>query len=254
MPFGWNRKTCAFCDGRIKIEVAAPPERQAQAKPPKTAPAQTIWGDAFDETRWQKKKFVPAQRITGREDEEESYFNGTAAVSGFGFAKRAVLPMFLLNVVSLGFVSLFWLWHHLLAMNDRVRPEEKIRNNAVYIWAFAYAAGLLFALWAAWDFSSISNAPAANLLTRAYQPALSAMYLLFCAVVNRHFLFWIREAMIEELDRQQTLSTARYDNRTFASSPLLIWFVGVPYVQFHINRMIARNRVAHRDQSKRSSA
>jgi hypothetical protein len=56
---------------------------------------------------------------------------------------------------------------------------------------------------------------------------------------NRYLLYWSREAIIDEL-LQSRFDAVRSRAVTFAPSPLMIWFVGVPYIQAHINKMIKR--------------
>ena len=58
-------------------------------------------------------------------------------------------------------------------------------------------------------------------------------------VINRFILFWSREVIIDELMTNE-LDVIRSRALTFAPSPMMIWFVGVPYIQAHINRMIKK--------------
>jgi len=76
-------------------------------------------------------------------------------------------------------------------------------------------------------------------LTESFLVRAAAAMFTMSFVINRHILFWAREVIIDEL-RTNELDVIRSRALTFAPSPMLIWFVGVPYIQYHINRMIKK--------------
>jgi hypothetical protein len=117
------------------------------------------------------------------------------------------------------------------------KPEEKNIRFPVLMWLMSYFASLALIAAGALDFNAWASNPAAMLRSRVFQCAIAACSVSF--LLNRHLLYWGREAIIDELLKSRS-DSVRSRAFAFAPSSLMIWFFGVPYIQAHINRMIKR--------------
>ena len=242
MPFHWGKSFCIFCGGRVKLDVRQLPAREN---------TDDFWSGHVDLQKWKKKHFVPAERLTGEDEEPDDFFSGISAVSSFRFSKRSAFYMFLLNAVAFGFASMFWIWHYLIYMNDHVKPLEKLRNQAVYAWIVSYLIVIVNILWFGYDFCMASFAPAA-LLSSPGRLWVTGGCLSYCILASKHFLLWIREVISDEVEKGDRL-TQRPLSRPFAPSALLLWFFGAPYVQSQINKMVKMGRLQGVKTRKKSS-
>lgn len=191
------------------------------------------------------KKQYKAEKRTGKEGVERSNFEGVSMVAGFGLRVRPPLLLLFLNALSFGLCSTFFTWHYLYVLNLRVREEERLKASTVYAWLFSYIAALALACWACLEYAGSREGIA--YLVSSYRPALCAFYALFSVILNRHLLWWAREAFVEVIYREREQET-RVRPEVFASSYFWLWYLGVPYLQLHINRAIRRGRL--RGQSK----
>ena len=194
------------------------------------------------------KKRYKAERRTGKENEERRIFEGVAIVSGFGPARRSPFLLLIFNVLSLGLCSTFFTWHYLYVLNLRVREEERLKASTVYAWLFSYIAALATAGWAGLDYAETREGVA--YLISSYKPALCALYGLFCVVLNRHLLWWAREAFVEAIYEEREQKT-RVRPEVFASSYIWLWYLGLPYLQLHINRAIGKGRLQSQQSRRR---
>lgn len=232
MPFHWGKSFCIFCGGRVKLDVRQLPPREK---------VEDFWSGHVDLQKWKKKHFVPAERLTGEEEEEEVFFTGISAVSSFRFSRRSAVGMLLLNMLALGFASMFWIWHYLIYLNDSVKPLEKIRNRAVYAWIVSYLVMLANLLWGGYDFCMAAYDLSA-LLASPGRTFVTAVCMVYCLLSSKYFLLWIREVVSDEVEKGDRL-TQRPLSRPFAPSALLLGFFGAPYIQSQINKMVKMGRL-----------
>jgi hypothetical protein len=131
------------------------------------------------------------------------------------------------------------------------KTEEKNIMPAIYVWLFSYGAGILLLIPVFLILLSNSASPAEIASFRITQGAAAFLGLSF--LTGRHILFWSREAIIDELLKSD-LDAIRSRAVTFAPSTILMWYIGVPYIQMHINRMIKKKGLNSYSSSRRSRA
>ncbi|MDR1482584.1 MAG: hypothetical protein LBI74_08165 [Synergistaceae bacterium] len=208
MPMGWNRKECPVCGGRVKVNIR-------QKKPAKVKRSIKNW------TR--DRPLAPTAP--------------QSSVLGPRFLSASPLLLFVLNIFTLGLRSIFWVNYHLPALISMTSGHEMVHRSTLWIWLASYAAFLLSLGMVAWD-----------LLSAAFDPSLfSSEQLLLGAIaafvvshlIGRHLLLWMRNVIMDTLDKSEH-DVVRVRMTRFAGSELLLWFIGVPYIQFHINRMIKK--------------
>jgi hypothetical protein len=117
------------------------------------------------------------------------------------------------------------------------KPEEKNIKFPVLLWLVSYFTSLALTAAGAFKFAVWSSEPAVIAQSRVFQGMIAAWSLSF--LLGRYLLYWSREAIIDELLKSR-FDAVKSRAATFAPSPLMIWFFGVPYIQSHINRMIKR--------------
>lgn len=177
------------------------------------------WDGSEDLSSWQRRTFKPRAHIRAR---------GTSF--GERVRARAVGPMsrispaglFLLNIATLGVVGSFWLARRsslLNSLDELSSPDESAR---VPVWFAFHMAGVAFALLCA-----IFGADAAA----GCAAPLAAIYLGASFVMSRYCVMRLRSAIIEAFGAK------------IASSAMLLWYIGVPYMQLWINRALASGAI-----------
>lgn len=247
MPYDWNKPHCKFCGGRVSVEIE---ERKNMEDVP-------MWDGQEDLSHW-TKKYTPRERLTKHDLEEDDYIAVTETKK-FGLTSLPPFFLLLFNICTLGLVSTSWILRRLLLMNDGVRREEKVKVAGFYIWIFSYVAALMMFGLAVWEYVDVFGMDWRPILTQSDQPILIALYFSLAFIMSRYYLFWIRDAVTDEVERKMSerlptssrlRSVAAY---RFARSPLMFWFIGVPYLQFYINRMI-KHGALDKDSFKPQSA
>ena len=204
------------------------------------------YADYAEEAR--ERKRYKAERRTGKEGEERRNFEGVAIVCGFGPARRSPFLLLILNMLFVGLCSTFFTWHYLYVLNLRVREEERLKASTVYIWLFSYIAALATAGWAGLEYAETRTG--ISYLLTSYKPVLCVLYWLFSIALNRHLLWWAREAFVETIYEEREQKT-RVRPEVFASSYFWLWYLGLPYLQFHINRAIGKGRLRSQQSRQR---
>jgi hypothetical protein len=255
IPPDWNRKYCPRCGGRIKLKlVNRRKASQARSRMPEV-----------DEPAGKGKK---PRRITlsRKLTKQESYgfFAATREKSVLGPRFRAMSPalLFLLNLLTLGLRSVLWVMGRMSSLQMMAKLEEKNIKSLTALWIASFGASITLSALAGYN-AAIRGLGLDYLIgSRTAHAAVALFALSF--LLNRHVLYWSREVIIDELLKSK-LDVIRSRAVTFAPSPLFIWFLGVPYLQAHINRMIkkkglnaytpskgARVRKPSRDKQKQS--
>jgi hypothetical protein len=145
--------------------------------------------------------------------------------------------LLIFNALTLGLRSAFWVVNRMSSLQMMAKPEEKNINASIVIWITSFCAHLTLLALTAYNAATQRLGFEYLAESRVIRVCAAAYVLSF--IVNRFILFWSREVIIDEL-RTNELDVIRSRALTFAPSPMLIWFIGVPYIQAHINRMIKK--------------
>jgi hypothetical protein len=159
------------------------------------------------------------------------------SVLGPRFLAMSPVIIFMLNILSAGLRSTFWLINRMPSILMMAKPEEKNIKFPVVFWLASYFTSLALTAAGALKFAVWRLDPAAIPQSRVFQAMIAAWSLSF--LLNRYLLYWSREAIIDELQKNR-FDAVKSRAVTFAHSPLMIWFFGVSYIQAHINRMIKK--------------
>jgi hypothetical protein len=223
IPQDWNKNYCPSCGGRVKLRIVRK-SRSSQARP-----------KPVEQKEKKEPKIRSTRKLTSR-DAISIFASRENSALGPRFLYIPPALLFAQNVMTLGIRSVLWLRYHMPSLLMMAKPEEKNIKTTFNMWLFTYsAAGALFAL-SALEFFVLAPPDSAgkSLLLRG---ALVSFCVSF--FIGRHILYWCREAIIDELAKNNT-DVIRSRAASFAPSSILIWFLGVPYIQLHINRMIKK--------------
>jgi hypothetical protein len=72
-------------------------------------------------------------------------------------------------------------------------------------------------------------------------------------LIGKHILFWAREVLTDAIQIEDA-DTIHTKADSFAPSPFLLWFIGVPYLQFHLNEIVRARNLANFKSSKHRPA
>jgi hypothetical protein len=222
-----------MCGGRLAV--------LAGDKPKKDEPAT----GGVSHKRWDKQ----LDKSKPREGEDGEKLTLKTRSEAFDTLKQASpLSIFVADILTLGLRSILWLWGRMPSLEDMARRDENPRKSALFLCFAAYTALLALITiacrelyLAGWDFSTIGR----SIFPRA---ALGALIILFLA--SRHNLFWTREVIADAIQREDA-DTIHTKAEFFAPSPFLLWFIGVPYLQFHLNEILRARNLANFKSSKR---
>ena len=228
-PPDWNERHCPKCNGRLKLQLVKK-RRVSQGR--SRAPRE----DKPDKER--KPRSIKRAKRSVRPGLFGIFAVGGKSVLGPRFHVLSPSALLIMNILSLGLRSTFWIVNRTRPLYMMARPEEKNIIAALSLWLMsfcAYFASLLLVVFTilARD-TEIAAYLAESLPVRVAAAAFGISF-----IINRHILYWTREVIIDEL-RTSELDFIRSRALTFTPSPMLIWFVGVPYLQYHINRMIKK--------------
>jgi len=220
VPHDWNQRYCPRCGGRIKLKLVK--RRNVSQGYPRMP--------GGDEPKRERKPVRP-----------DSFGIFAAREKSALTPRFHVLPpgsLLIQNMLSLGLRSAFWVTNRTQALSMMARPEEKNIKPALSLWIASFCAYFALMALAVFNLLAKDKNITAYLTESSLVRAAAAMFAV-SFIINRHILYWTREVIIDELRKNESEAT-RSRALSFAPSPMLIWFVGVPYIQYHINRMIKK--------------
>jgi hypothetical protein len=145
--------------------------------------------------------------------------------------------LFALNILTLGMRSIFWVNYHLPSLIAMARGDEMLQRGTLGVWFISHAASLAFLGSIGWEFFATAFDVSDLSINWLFRGALASIAVSF--LVSRHVLLWMRNVIMDALDKSEH-DVVRVRTAGFARSQLLLWFIGAPYIQFHINRMIRK--------------
>ena len=189
------------------------------------------------EPRERKPRPIRLSRKLSKPDNHSIFAAREKSVLGPRMLMMSPWLLFTLNVLTLGLRSAFWLVNRMRSLTMMAKIEEKNIKKSVTVWIAAFCVH--FTLMTIAAFHVIEHGVRTDYLTESSLIKTGAAVFVASLVINRFILFWSREVIIDELMTNE-LDVIRSRALTFAPSPMMIWFVGVPYIQAHINRMIKK--------------
>jgi hypothetical protein len=262
MAPGWNMPYCPFCGGAVKPEA---PDAKRQYQKEKPIP------NKKDRKRWERVR----QRLHTVNEEKSAEQVRSEAFDNLRQASPGGL--FMLNIITLGLRSIFWLTDRLSSLEDLARPEEYISRATLYIWLVGYiiAAAMAIVSWSVWPssadilselieysahetmreemtFNDLFLAEWGKILAmpQSIFPIAALCSFSVSFVAGKHVLFWARSVVADaiESDRADVIRTKAAE---FAPSPFMLWFIGTPYLQVHLNKIARARNLASFKYSKR---
>lgn len=195
-----------------------------------------LWlqGASMEENR--EGKYRPPRKFSP--EDAYSPFAGLDKSRGIRWL-RPVSPFFLfaVDVLTLGASSVFWIEGRLPLLLLMARPEERGGGGAIRAFNLSYGLFLFCALWSVWAGYLAGFDPVFLQTSRLIRFALlfgGVFWLSRC-----HMLLWARGVIMDGLESSER-DSVRCRASSFAPSAFAIWFLGVPYLQFHINRLIRK--------------
>ena len=228
-PPYWTERHCPRCGGRLKLKfVKKRNVSQGRSKIPQE-----------DKPRKERKpRSIKLSRKLTTANSFSIFAAREKSVLGPRFHVMSPNALFILNILSLGLRSTFWIVNRTRPLFMMACPEEKDIKGTLSMWIASF--GIYFALIVAVIFDIWRNdADISAYLAESGMARVTAAAFALSFIINRHILYWAREVIIDELQTNE-LDFIRSRALIFAPSSMLIWFVGVPYLQFHINRMIKK--------------
>ncbi|MDR1965790.1 MAG: hypothetical protein LBQ36_03695 [Synergistaceae bacterium] len=236
MPPDWNKKYCPSCGGRIKLRIVK-----------KRSPSQgRLKPEAVAEREKQAEKVRPSRKLSWRR--ERIFALRESSALGPRFRRAWAVPLFLLNALTLGGRSVFWMSANMPSLVMMAKPEEKNIKNIVRFWLLSWLFAIALLSICAFDFITAADRPAALMESALLRGAVCAYCVSF--LTGRHVMLWSREVIVDELSGAGD-EALKSRAATFAPSSLLIWFIGAPYLQAHINAMIKKGGLATYSSSDR---
>jgi hypothetical protein len=223
----WKLSYCPLCGGKVG-PVGNKPK---SPKPP---------SEKLKYRRWDR-----AKRKTSVQEEKQAEQIRSEA---FDTLRQSAVPaLFIINILTLGLRSIFWITRRLDSIKNMTIHGESPGKPAVYMWLCSYLAAflLVFAsyrelLMSEWDFS---------LLTKSIFLRAGIFFYAVSFVAGRHILLWAREVITDAIESDKT-DLIRTKADAFAPSPLSLWFIGVPYLQLHLNEIARARNLASFKYSK----
>lgn len=210
MPREWAKPYCTYCGERV---VTASAGHGADGVP--------YWDGTEDLSAWAKKRFEPAVKLSGREDDDHQYISSRGGAAE-RLASRAPIALFFGGVASLGISSTIWIVRRALLLSQIVREDERLRVVWFNLWMISHCAAI--SLLGAY---ALTHAKIDLLLH------LGAFYSIITIMMGRYYLNWIR-GVIAEATMISDDPKATFD--AIACHPLLMWYLGPAYLQYCINR------------------
>jgi hypothetical protein len=228
VPPDWNQKYCPSCGGRIKLKlVNRRKASQARARMP----------EAAEPKKERKPRRITLSRKLTKQNSYSLFEAREKSVLGPRFRVMSPTFLFIVNLLTLGLRSAFWVVNRMSSLQMMAKLEEKNIKSRIALWIVSFSASITLVAIAGFNAATFGLGPDYFAESRIAHAAAASFALSF--LLNRHILYWSREVIIDEL-RQNELDVIRSRAVTFAPSPMCIWFLGVPYIQAHINRMIKK--------------
>ena len=228
-PPDWNEQHCPKCGGRLKLQLVK--KRKISQGRPK----------AYDEDRPKKARKPPRIKPSRKlvKSNPNSIFTAREkSVLGPRFHIMSPGVLLILNVLSMGLRAAFWMMNRTQPLYMMARPEDRNIKTSLSLWIASFCAYFTLLSLVVFDLTA-NGADITAYLTESLLVRAAAAMFAISFIINRHILYWTREVITDELQMNE-LDVIRSRALSFAPSPMLIWFVGVPYIQFHINRMIKK--------------
>jgi hypothetical protein len=183
------------------------------------------------------------------EEEDEEKLTLKIRAEAFDTLKQASpFSIFVTDILTLGLRSVLWLLERMPSLEDMARCNEHPRRSALFLCFVSYAAFLmLVALTCRELYLAEWNFP---LLARSIFPRVALITVIIPFLASRHSLFWAREVIADAIQGEDA-DTIHTKVESFAPSPFLLWFIGVPYLQFHLNEILRARNLANFKSSKR---
>jgi hypothetical protein len=227
-PPDWNQRYCPNCGGRIKLKLV---------KKRNASQGRSRMPEEEEPRKERKPRTIKLSRKLAKPDTHSIFSAREKSVLGPRFLVMSPVLLFILNILSLGLRSTLWVVNRKPSLLMMAKTEEKNIKSVSSLWMTLFITH--FALSAIIIFRIVSYGPDIQYLTGSYLVRAAAAAFALSFIMNRFMLYWSREVIIDEL-LQNELDVIRSRAITFAPSPLMIWFVGIPYIQYHINRMIKK--------------
>jgi hypothetical protein len=229
----WSLPYCPVCGGRVGPKTLDKPKSVAAVKKPdKSRDAALIEYDGENDA-------VNFEQIRSEAFDE--------------LKQASPVSIFTADILTLGLRSTFWMSRRMSSLEGMARRDERHGRRALYLCFVLYTAIIaLIALAcrelyeAGWNFgfSDLWGRLEESVIPRA---AASLFFLLF--ITKRHILFWAREVIADAI-QMENADTIHTKIESFAPSPFPLWFIGVPYLQFHLNEIVRARNLANFKSSK----
>lgn len=234
----WSLGYCPICGGKVG------PNPSDSEDAPLSAPGALKRGKQAD-----------AAKPEASNDEGEGENPEQRRSEAFDELRQASpVGIFAADVLTLGLRSTLWMSRWMGSLERMARQDERHGRGALYLCFALYVASLALASLACrelyyaagWGFglSDISASLLESILPRA-----AAGFFLVFFIMNRHTLFWAKEVITDAIQTEDA-DTIHTKAGSFASSPFLLWFIGVPYMQFHLNEIVRARNLADFKSSK----
>ena len=225
-PPDWNKRYCPSCSGRLRLRLTK--KRNASGGSSRLP----------EEDRPPNKEREPRSVKLSRRLVKPGAYSREKSVLGPRFHVMSPVAILILNILSLGLRSTIWISNRTRPLFMMARPEEKNINAILLLWTmsfYSYLILLIFIVFNIW----VNDIGITAYLAESIPARAAAVMFALSFMINRHILYWAREVIIDVL-RKNELDVIRSRALSFAPSPMMIWFAGVPYIQYHINRMIKK--------------
>ncbi|MDR1471654.1 MAG: hypothetical protein LBS75_03945 [Synergistaceae bacterium] len=227
MPPDWNQRFCPVCGGRVKYKlIKRKPRKQPQTTERREKTAE--------------KPIRAARRMPGR-GSRGIFTSAGKSILGPRFMCVHPLLFFVTNVFTLGCRSVLWVFDNMPSLNMMAKREEKMTKGPIYLWFTSYFFALSFL--AVSGFELFTPGFGVSALRDSTALRMAVLFMSVSLLAGKYLQYWTREAVIDGLRSHEMERIAAKAN-TFAPSPMLIWFLGFPYIQFHVNRMIRKKMLS----------
>jgi succinate dehydrogenase hydrophobic anchor subunit len=164
------------------------------------------------------------------------------------------LNIFITDALTLGLKSTLWMSRWMGSLERMARQDERHGRGALYVCFALYITSVALTAFvcrelyymAGWDLGHFS---VLALLSESILPSAAAGFFLTFFLVNRHMLFWAKEVITDAIQMEDA-DTIHTKASAFSPSPFLLWFIGVPYLQFHLNEIVRARNLANFKSSK----